>query len=195
MIEAMEVLLQAWGREVVNPALDVAIASPLGRMGDDAPGGVGGHRCLSLVECAVAISRASQAVSMALDGMAKDAPLGLGSRGRVLQRLAHVRYCQGPQAVAVAAQCARLGISMRTYRAQVDELHAELQAEWPVALARLQSAERGTDAHAAAVKRARAARDVARENARAERKRVADRKAAARAVKAAAELRKVGAAG
>ena len=64
-----------------------------------------------------------------------------------------------------------------------------------VALARLQLAERGTDAHAAAVKRARAARDVARENARAERKRVADRKAAARAVKAAAELRKVGAAG
>ncbi|QGW22896.1 hypothetical protein GOM96_18470 [Stutzerimonas degradans] len=187
MIEAMEVLLQAWGREVVDPALDVAIASPLGRLGDDAPGGVGGHRCLSLVECAVAISRASQAVTMALDGLAKDAPLGLGSRGRVLQRLAHVRYCQGPQAVAVAAQCARLGISMRTYRTQVDELHAELMAEWPVALSRLQAAERGTDAHAAAVKRARVARDAARAALVAERRREGERKAAARAVKAAAK--------
>lgn len=186
MIEAMEVLLQAWGREVVDPALDVAIASPLGRMGDDAPGGVGGHRCLSLVECAVAISRASQAVGVALDGMAKDAPLGLGSRGRVLQRLAQVRYCQGPLAVSVAAQCSRLGISMRTYRSQVDELHAELQAEWPVALAQLQAAERGTDAHVAAIKRARLARDAARDAARAERRRCADRKAAARAVKEAA---------
>ncbi|MDH0085378.1 hypothetical protein, partial [Stutzerimonas stutzeri] len=57
-------------------------------------------------------------------------------------------------------------------------------------LARLQAAERGTDAHAAAVKRARAARDVARENARAERKRVAERKATARAVKEAAQARK-----
>ncbi|NHW01943.1 hypothetical protein [Stutzerimonas degradans] len=187
MIEAMEVLLQAWGREVVDPALDVAIGSPLGRLGDDAPGGVGGHRCLSLVECAVAISRASQAVTMALDGLAKDAPLGLGSRGRVLQRLAHVRYCQGPQAVAVATQCARLGISMRTYRTQVDELHAELMAEWPVALARLQAAERGTDAHAAAVKRARVARDAARTALAAERRREVERKAAARAVKAAAK--------
>jgi len=186
MIDAMELLLQAWGREVVDPALDVAIASPLGRMGDDAPGGVGGHRCLSLVECAVAISRASEAVGIALDGMAKDAPLGLGSRGRVLQRLAQVRYCQGAQAVAVAAQCKRLGISMRTYRSQVDELHAELLAEWPVALTRLQAAERGTDAHAAAIKRARLARDAARDAARAERRRCADRKAAARAVKAAA---------
>jgi len=186
MIEAMEVLLQAWGREVVDPALDVAIASPLGRLGDDAPAGVGGHRCLSLVECEVAISRASRAIDLALDGMAKDAPLGLGSRGRVLQRLAQVRYCQGQEAVSVAAQCHRLGISVRTYRSQVDELHAELQAEGPVALARLQAAERGTDAHAAAVKRARVARDAARDAARLEKRRCAERKAAARAVKAAA---------
>lgn len=52
MIEAVEVLLCAWGREALDPAIDVSIASPLGRMGDD--GGAArqpGSRCLSVVEC------------------------------------------------------------------------------------------------------------------------------------------------
>lgn len=161
MIEAMELLLCAWGREALNPGLDVSIASPLGRMGEDAPTGQGGSRCLSTVECWVVMSRAAQAVDTALAGLASDVAPGCGALGRTMVQLALVRYCAVPRAT-VAEQSRRLGISVRTYRTRVDELHAALLSMLPGVAWQLDRAEHGLDSHKARAERARVARKVSR---------------------------------
>lgn len=161
MIEAMEVLLCAWGREAVNPAIDVSIASPLGRMHEDAPSGQGGSRCLSTIECWVAMSRAAQAVDKALHDLALDAPVGRGSVGRTMVQLALVRYCQA-RPLAVAEQAQRLGVSVRTYRTRVDELHRALQDALPGVAAGLEHAERVLPATVARIERVRAAQKTSR---------------------------------
>ncbi len=182
MIETMETLLVAWGAEVISPKLDVSIRSPLGTMGEDAPGGgVGGTRCLSTVECAVVLSRAAALVEGALRLLAKDEPLGLGSRGRVLQRLAQQRYCSYPK-LAVAEQCRLLAISPRTYRTRVDELHIELQSALPDVVRQLAGAELASDAAAARAARAERAREAEREARRATKQRRAAGRAHARAL-------------
>lgn len=181
MIETMETLLVAWGAEQISPHLDVSIRSPLGSMGEDAPASAGGTRCLSTVECAVAMSRAAAAVDAALQGMAKDEPLGLGSRGRVLQRLAQQRYCSYPK-LAVAEQCRLLAISPRTYRTRVDELHIELQSALPDVVRQLAGAELASDAAVARAARAERAREAEREARRATKQRRAAGRAHARAL-------------
>lgn len=181
MIETMETLLAAWGAEQISPYLDVSIRSPLGSMGEDAPASAGGTRCLSTVECAVAMSRAAAAVDAALQGMAKDEPLGLGSRGRVLVRLAGLRYCSQPR-LLVAEQCRLLGVSPRTYRTRVDELHVDLQAALPGVLRQQALAERGTAAAAAAEARKVQARAAERESRQADKQRRRASKAHVRAL-------------
>lgn len=181
MIEAIETLLCAWGSEALNPAIDVSIASPLGRMGEDAPTGQGGSRCLSTVECWVVMSRAAQAVDAALAGLACDVAPGLGALGRTMVQLALVRYCAVPRAT-VAEQSRRLGISVRTYRTRVDELHAALRDALPIAAANLERAEHGLDAHRAKLKRVRDAREAGRASVRSLKKQAAARKAFALAV-------------
>ncbi|WP_296125084.1 hypothetical protein [Pseudomonas sp. Ga0074129] len=157
MIKAMEVLLCAWGREAVNPAVEVSIPSPLGRM-DDEGGAVRapGSRCLSTVECWVAMSRAAQAVDKALHDLALDAPAGLGVVGRTMVQLAHVRYCQ-ERPVPVAQQAHRLGVSVRTYRTRVDALHVELARVLPGVAVALRKAEQQLPATVARVERGRQA--------------------------------------
>lgn len=161
MIEAMEVLLCAWGREAVDPAIDVSIASPLGRMDEDAAGGQGGSRCLSTVECWVAMSRAAQAVDRALQCLAQEAPIGCGALGRTMVQLARVRYCQ-PQPLRVAEQARCLGVSVRTYRTRVDDLHLALQGALPGAAAALGQAEQVLPASVARAERVKAAQKVSR---------------------------------
>lgn len=178
MIEAMELLLCAWGREALNPGLDVSIASPLGRMGEDAPTGQGGSRCLSTVECWVVMSRAAQAVDAALAGLAADEAPGLGPLGRTMVQLALVRYCSVPRAT-VANQSRRLGISVRTYRTRVDELHAVLLTSLPFVAEAQDRAERGLAANKAKVERVRAARKVSRAEKLRQDRRLAARKARA----------------
>lgn len=179
MIEAMEQLLCAWGQETLNPAIDVSISSPLGRTNEES-GGAGGGRCLSTVEFWVEMSRAAQAVDAALAGLASDAAPGLGALGRTMVQLALVRYCTVPRAT-VAEQSRRLGISVRTYRTRVDELHARLLTMLPGVVEQLDRAERGLAANKARVERVRAARKVSR----AEQLRL-DRCLAARKARAAA---------
>ena len=181
MIETMETLLVAWGAEQISPHLDVSIRSPLGSMGEDAPASAGGTRCLSTVECAVVLSRAAALVEGALRLLAKDEPLGLGSRGRVLQRLAQQRYCSYPK-LAVAEQCRLLAISPRTYRTRVDELHIELQSALPDVVRQLAGAELASDAAAARAARAERAREAEREARRATKQRRAAGRAHARAL-------------
>lgn len=182
MIEAMETLLVAWGAEVISPKLDVSIRSPLGSMGESAPaGGSRGGSNLSSVECAVVMSRAAAAVDAALQGMAKDEPLGLGSRGRVLVRLAGLRYCSQPR-LLVAEQCRLLGVSPRTYRTRVDELHVDLQAALPGVLRQQALAERGTAAAAAAEARKVQARAAERESRQGDKQRRRASKAHVRAL-------------
>lgn len=161
MIKAMEVLLCAWGREAVSPNIEVSIASPLGRMDEDAPTGQGGSRCLSTVECWVAMSRAAQAVDKALHDLALDAPAGLGVVGRTMVQLAHVRYCQ-ERPVPVAQQAHRLGVSVRTYRTRVDALHVELARVLPGVAVALRKAEQQLPASVARVERGRQAVKVSR---------------------------------
>jgi hypothetical protein len=176
MIEAMETLLLAWGAEVVSPRLDVSIRSPLAAMSDDAPGGgTGGSRCLSTVECAVVMTRATAAVSAALALLATDVAPGLGSQGRVLQRLALLRYCHHPK-LLVAEQCRLLAVSARTYRTRVDELHVELARVLPGIVSGQHAVDKATPAHAASLARQRLAREAERESKRSEkRRRVASR--------------------
>lgn len=182
MIEAMETLLLAWGAEVISPRLDVSIRSPLAAMSDDAPGGgTGGSRCLSTVECAVVMSRATSAVDAALVVMAKDEPLGLGSRGRVLRRLADLRYANHPR-LLVAEQCRLLAVSVRTYRTRVDELHVELAAGLPGVVAARVIAEQAVPAYAAAQARVKQARAAERESVAAVKRRRAAGKAYGRAL-------------
>lgn len=181
MIEAMETLLVAWGAEQISPCLDVSIRSPLGSMGEDAPASAGGTRCLSTVECAVVLSRAAAVVEGALRLLAKDEPLGLGSRGRVLHRLAGLRYCSQPR-LLVAEQCRLLGVSPRTYRTRVDELHVELQSALPDVVRQLAGAELASDAAAARAARAERAREAEREARRATKQRRAAGRAHARAL-------------
>jgi len=182
MIEAMETLLLAWGAEVISPKLDVSIRSPLGTMGDDAPvGGSGGTRCLSTVECAVAMSRAALAIAAGLTLLASDVAPGIGSRGRVLQRLAQQRYCSYPK-LMVAEQCRLLAISPRTYRTRVDELHVELARVLPGVVGVQAAADKATAAHAAALVRQRQAREAERESKRADKRRRAASRAHVRAL-------------
>nr|WP_288358272.1 hypothetical protein [uncultured Pseudomonas sp.] len=165
MNEVIEALLVAWGNEVISPALDVSIRSPLGTMDEEGARGVGGSRCLSSVECEVAVSRASAAVDRGITLLAADeVDGGLGSKGRALRYLAVVRYTSRPK-LAVAAQCHTLGISMRTYRTRVGELHQELAKVLPGIAAERDVEERGTDAAAAARSRARAVRSAAKAEA------------------------------
>ncbi len=184
MIDAMETLLLAWGAEQISPYLDVSIRSPLGSMGEDAPASVGGTRCLSTVECAVVMSQAAAAVDAALQAMAMDEPLGLGSRGRVLVRLAGLRYCSQPR-LLVAEQCRLLGISPRTYRTRVDELHVDLAATLPWVARQQALAERGTPGAVAAEARKVQARAAERAVAKADKQRWRAGKAHMRALLAA----------
>lgn len=162
MIEAMEVLLCAWGREALDPAIDVSIASPLGRMDDEGSANKQpGSRCLSTVECWVAMSRAAQAVDSALYDLALDAPLGLGTVGRTMLQLALVRYCQ-PRPLPVLEQARRLGISVRTYRTRLDALHVALRAALPGVAAALDRAEQQLPASKARAERVRDAAKVSR---------------------------------
>jgi hypothetical protein len=172
MIKAIEVLLCAWGREAVSPAIDVSIASPLGRMDEDAPSGQGGSRCLSTVECWVAMSRAAQAVDRALHDLALDTPHGLGAIGRTMVQLALVRYCQ-PRPLLVAEQARRLGVSPRTYRTRVDELHVELARTLPGVAAGLGQVEQQLPANVAREERERQAAKVSRVEQRELERRVA----------------------
>ncbi|MGH8435872.1 MAG: hypothetical protein ACRERX_15660 [Pseudomonas sp.] len=182
MIETMETLLLAWGAEAISPKLDVSIRSPLGAMGEDAPvGGAGGTRCLSTVECEVALSRAAAAVAAGLELLAADAAPGIGSRGRVLRRLALLRYCNHPK-LLVAEQCRLLAISPRTYRARVDELHVELAAVLPLVVGQQAAALRALPAHAASLVRQRQAREAERESRRADKRRRAASRAHVRAL-------------
>lgn len=161
MIEAMEVLLCAWGREALDPAIDVSIGSPLARLGDDAPCGRVGSRCLSTVERWVSLSKAAQAVDKALHDLALDAPAGRGSVGRTMVQLAVVRYCQA-RPLPVAEQAKRLGVSVRTYRTRVDELHSALQDALPGVAAGLEHAERVLPATVARIEQVRAAKKTSR---------------------------------
>lgn len=175
MIKAIEVLLCAWGREAVSPAVDVSIASPLGRMDDEgAASRQGGSRCLSVVECWVVMSRAAQAVDSALHDLALDAPRGLGAVGRTMAQLARVRYCQ-LRPLPVAEQAQRLGVSVRTYRTRVDALHAALAEVLPGVAAGLGQAERLLPANVARAERVRQAAKVSRCERRELERRVARR--------------------
>lgn len=131
MNEVIEALLVAWGNEVISPALDVSIRSPLGTMDEEGGRAVGGSRCLmTSVEHSLVMSPASRLVQQALDGLALDEPAGLGALGRVLRGLAVVRYGQQVKR-PVADQCRVLGISQRTYRTRVTDLHLALADELP----------------------------------------------------------------
>ncbi|MDG9928519.1 MULTISPECIES: hypothetical protein [unclassified Pseudomonas] len=147
MIERIEVLLKGWGQERISPRLEVSMPSPLGRVDDDAPAAGPGPRCLSGVECWVAMSRAVEAVDRVLNDLAES-----GSRGRVLYQLAVARYCQAPR-LRVDEQARRLGIAERTYRCRVDELHAEVAAAWPGAVQAQAQAEASTPAARAIAQR------------------------------------------
>lgn len=126
MNEVIEALLVAWGNEVISPALDVSIRSPLGTMDEEGARGVGGSRCLlTSVEMSVALSPSSRLVQKALNELAEDEPVGLGALGRVVVKLAAVRYGQ-QQKLQVREQCRVLGISERTYRDRVKDLHIAL---------------------------------------------------------------------
>lgn len=182
MIEAIETLLCAWGSEALNPAIDVSISSPLGRTNEES-GGAGGGRCLSTVEFWVEMSRAAQAVDAALAGLASDVKPGLGALGRTMVQLAQVRYCQA-KPLRVAEQARLLGMSVRTYRTRVDDLHAALRDALPIAAANLERAEHDLDAHRAKLKRARDAREAGRASVRSLKNQAAARKAFAQAVRA-----------
>lgn len=182
MIEAMEVLLCAWGREALDPAIDVSIGSPLARLGEDAAGGRVGSRCLSTVERWVSLSRAAQAVDKALHDLALDAPAGLGTVGRTMLLLALVRYCQALP-LQVAEQARRLGISVRTYRTRVDALHVALRDALPVAVGALERAERALPASVARVEQLAAARKAGRASEKALQRQAQARRAFARSVR------------
>lgn len=125
MIDFVEELLLAWGNERVNPSVEVGIPSPLGQM-DEVAAGVGGHRCLSLVEQYVAADRRVLAVEQAL----RDIVTELGALGRQLDNLADVRYARRP-ALPLVEQRRLLGMSRDVYRARVDRLHVEVAARYP----------------------------------------------------------------
>lgn len=139
MMECMEILLHAWGQEQINPSIEVSIRSPLGQV-DARGGGIGGHRCLSTVETWVAQSRAVVAVQQVLLDLAET-----DSAGRVLYQLAQVRYARRP-ALPVADQRRLLGISERTYRRRVGELHLQVAARLPAVVEQLMRLESGTQA-------------------------------------------------
>lgn len=154
MIERIEVLLKGWGQERISPRLEVSMPSPLGRVDDDAPSAGPGPRCLSGVECWVAMSRSAEAVDRVLNDLAES-----GSRGRVLYQLAVARYCQSP-CLRVDEQARSLGIAVRTYRSRVNELHAEVASALPVVAESLARADAATPgALAAAVRRKEAERE------------------------------------
>lgn len=139
MIDFMETLLQAWGQAQVCPQVEVSISSPLAAVGGGGRG-VGGHRCLSLVESWVVQGREVLAVEQALRDLA-----GSGTPGRLLAMLAEVRYARRP-GLPLDQQRRLLGISRNTYRARVDQLHVEVAARLPAIVAQLLRLEAGTDA-------------------------------------------------
>lgn len=126
MIEAIEVLLQQWGAERAAPAWEAPVRSPLGDAEQWMGGGraTGGAAGLGPLVAYAERSRLYQLVDEALRSMADDRECGgLGGRGRVLYALARVRYVHAGGMPSVAAQLVELGISERTYRSQVAELH------------------------------------------------------------------------
>jgi len=125
VIDFVEELLLAWGAWRVDPAIEVGIPSPLG-LTDEVAAGIGGHRCLSLVEQYAAADRRVLAVEQAL----RDIALELGLLGRQLDNLADVRYARRP-ALPLAEQQHRLGMTRDVYRARVDRLHVEVAARYP----------------------------------------------------------------
>lgn len=186
MNEVIEALLVAWGEEQGSPALNVSIRSPLGSMDEEGARGVAGSRCLlTSVECNAALSPASSLVEQALIELAADEPAGLGSLGRVLRGLAVVRYARQPR-LQVREQCAALGISQRTYRSRVSDLHLALEDQLPRLMRRRQVAEAALPSSQAAKKRLEHARLAAKAQARSKRERESGLRAFARAVKRAA---------
>lgn len=129
MIKAMDVLLRQWGQERAEPAREASVRSPLGDTEQWMGGGrsTGGSAGLGLASEYAQYSRVYQLVDEALRSLSdlRDEG-GLGGRGAVLYTLAKVRYVHVGEAPSVAAQLKELGISERTYRAQVDELHQAL---------------------------------------------------------------------
>lgn len=126
MNRAMDVLLQQWGAERAAPAWEAPVRSPLGDAEQWMGGGraTGGAAGLGPLVAYAEHSRLFQLVDEALRSMADDRELGgLGGRGRVLYALAKVRYVHAGEMPTVAAQLVELGISERTYRSQVAELH------------------------------------------------------------------------
>lgn len=125
MIDFVEQLLLAWGAAQVSPDIEVGIPSPLGQAGE-AGTGLGGHRCLSLVETYAAEDRQTLVVEQAL----REISTTLGWHGRQMVLLAVHRYAQHP-AITVDEQCRRLAMSKDVYRARLDRLHVEVAARWP----------------------------------------------------------------
>lgn len=125
MIDFVEQLLLAWGAAQVNPDIEVGIPSPLGQVGEAATG-LGGHRCLSLVETYAAEDRQTLVVEQAL----REIRDTLGGHGRQMDALAVQRYAQHP-AITVDEQRRRLAMSRDVYRARLDRLHVEVAARWP----------------------------------------------------------------
>lgn len=126
MDEEMDVLLRLWGRERAAPAWEAPVRSPLGDAEQWMGGGraTGGAAGLGPLVAYVERSRLFQLVDEALRSMADDRECGgLGGRGRALYALAKVRYVHAGEMPPVAAQLVELGISERTYRSQVAELH------------------------------------------------------------------------
>lgn len=154
MIAFVEELLLAWGRERVDPSIEVGIPSPLGQM-DEVAAGVGGHRCLSLTEQYAAADRRVLAVEQALRDISDE----LGLVGRQLTHLADVRYAYRRQ-LPLVAQHRVLGISRNTYRARLDKLHVEIAARYPDlegVIARLEDAMPAVKARQAWIEKARKA--------------------------------------
>jgi|SRR5690554_1801690 len=125
MIDFVEQLLQVWGAERANPAIEVSIPSPLGLV-EEGGRGLGGHRCLSLTEHHAAMSKVALAVEQALRDISDE----LGGMGRQLAHIAELRYARTP-ALPVAEQQRLLGVSRDVYRARVDRLHVEVAGRYP----------------------------------------------------------------
>ncbi len=126
MNEEMDVLLRLWGRERAAPAWEAPVRSPLGDAEQWMGGGraTGGGAGLGPLVAYAEHSRLYQLVDEALRSMADDGECGgLGGRGRALYSLAKVRYVHAGEMPSVAAQLVELGISERTYRSRVAELH------------------------------------------------------------------------
>ena len=115
----IEAILVEWGQQQASPVGEVAVPCVLGHVDEAAPG-VGGHRCLSLVEQHVVQTQLSEAVGQSLAEI--DAQ---GWKGRELTAVAEVRYVAQVM-LPLVEQYRRLGCSRNTYRARLNRLHADL---------------------------------------------------------------------